>query len=90
MHPTFLYQYVIELQRERENDLLNLTEEQRLIRKTKLVKPPLYIKLPHINLLEMIRAIDGNLFLSKKAVTISSCSEQNYCTSCRSFQTQDC
>jgi len=82
MHPTFLYQYVIELQREREQDLLNLTEEQRLIRKAKLAKNSIYIKLPHINLFKMIQTIGGSKFLPKKEATVSSYSEKNYCSSC--------
>lgn len=83
MHPNLLYQYAIELQHEREKELLNLTEEEYLIRKAKLVKNPIYIKLPHINLLEIIQAFNRNLFLKNKKANGSSHSEQSYCAACK-------
>lgn len=90
MYPNFLYQYALELQREREKELLNLTEEQRLIRRAKLVTNPYRSMLPKINLDASIQTIVRNLFRPKKMAEATSKAERVPCASCESLQQPVC
>jgi len=79
MHPNLLYQYAIELQREREKELLNLTEEEYLIRKAKLVKISNGIKMPNINLNELLQALGKRVFHPGKKDSTVLHAEINCC-----------
>jgi hypothetical protein len=90
MHPSLLNLYSIELQLERERKLLNLTPEERLIRKAKLVTFSSGIKLPNINLYKLVREFGKRISQQKMAATVSFHAEPSCCTSCRPLQNQIC
>ena len=90
MYPNFLYQYAIELQRECEKELLNLTEEERLIRKAKLVTNSNGIKLPHINPYKLLRELGKRIFQPKNEDSITLHTKANCCVSCKPLQNQVC
>ena len=90
MYPNFLYPYALELQLEREKELLNLTEEQRLIHKAKLVTNSYRSMLPKINLDASIQTIVRNLFRPKKMAAATSKVKRVPCPSCESLQQQIC
>ena len=90
MHPNLSNLYAIELQLERERNLLNLTKEERLIRKAKLGKSSNGIMLPNINLSDLLRAFGKRIFQQKKATPVALCSEPIPCASCRPLQNQVC
>lgn len=90
MYPSLLNLYAIELQLEHEKKLLNLTTEERLIRKAKLVTFSRGIKLPNINLYEMVREFSKRTFQQKKAATVSFRTESNCCAICKPLQNQVC
>ena len=90
MHPNLSDLYAIELQLERERNLLNLTEEERLIRKAKLVPISNGILLPNINLFDLLWVFGKRIFQQKRATTVELCSESIPCASCRPLQKQVC
>ena len=87
MHPFMLDRLMIELQREREKELLNLTEEQNWIRRAKPVKNSNSI---NVDLYEMIRTIGRNLSRTRKVATITAKAEVCTCASCGALQQQVC
>ena len=90
MHPNLLSLYAIEFQRERQRNLLNLTPEERLIRKAKREPISNGIKLPNINPFMFLRAFGKRIPRPKKATTVVLCSEPIRCASCGPFQEQVC
>ena len=90
MHPNLSDLYALELQLEREKTLLNLTVEQRLIRKAKLVTNSNSIKLPKINLYELLQAFGKRIFQRKKATNESVQPEPIRRASCVPLQGQVC
>jgi len=90
MYPNLLNLYELELKLERERNLLNLTEEERLIRKAKLVTNTNSIKIPNINLFELLRAFGKRIPPQKKAATVSFHAESNCCVICKPLQNQVC
>ena len=87
MYPNFLYQYALELQREREKELLNLTEEHSLIRKAKPVKNSNNIIK---NLYERLPTMRRNLSRTKKVARVTAKAETCTCASCGALQQQGC
>ena len=90
MHPSLLNLHALELQLERERKLLNLTAEERLIRKAKLVTNLNGIKLPTINLYEFLRAFGKRIFTQEKVATVSCHPDPSCRASCRPLQKQVC
>ena len=90
MYPNFLYQYALELQREREKELLNLAEDERLVRKARLVTNSNSAKLPIVNLYELMRALARNILRPIKVATVTCDAEPSSCASCGSLQGQVC
>ena len=90
MHPDLLNVYAIELQLERERSLLNLTVEERLIRRAKLVPISNGIKLSHINPFKILQEISKRLSPQKRTATISIRSNLSCCVSCGPLQGQVC
>ena len=79
MYLNFLNLYALELQRKHEKELLNLTEEERLIRKAKLVKISNGIKIPMINLNELLQAFGTRIFQPGKKDSTVLHAEINCC-----------
>lgn len=90
MYPNFLYQYALELQREREKELLNLAEDERLVRKAKPVKNSHFTLVPKLNLYKVIQTIGRNLPRTKKMAAVTANAGVCTCTSCESLQQQVC
>ena len=90
MYPNFLYQYALELQREREKELLNLAEDERLVRNANSVKYSPFIRIPMLNLYERIVAIGRNLSQAKNVATVNAKAEPCSCASCGALQKQVC
>ena len=79
MYAKYLYRYAMELQREREKAPLNPNEEERLIRKARLITNLNSTKLPNINLYGLMRELGKRIFqLGKKDSTVLH-TETNCC-----------
>jgi len=79
MHPNLMNLYAIELQLKYERTLLNLTAEERLIRKAKLAKNSGGIIWPAINLQGWLAALGKHMFQRRKADNITLQTEVNCC-----------
>ena len=79
MLTNLLYRHAIEVQHEREKELLNLTEEEYLIRKAKLVKISNGIKIPNINLNELLQAFSKRILQPGKKDSTVLHAETNCC-----------
>ena len=90
MHPNLLDIYALEFRLEHERKLLNLTEEERLIRKAELVTFSSGIKLPNINPYKLVQAFGKRIFQQKKATIVAFHPEPSCRASCRPLQKQIC
>ena len=79
MYLNSLNLYALELQFKHERNLLNLTEEERLIRKAKLVTNSNGIKIPNMNLNELLQAFGTRIFQPRKKDSTVFHAEMNCC-----------
>jgi len=89
MYPNFLYQYAMELWREREKALLNLVEGERLIRKARLMTNSNNTKLPNVNLYGLVQAFGKRIFQLGKEDSTTLHTEVNCCKIYEPLQQQN-
>lgn len=82
MHPNFSDLYALELKLEHEKGLLNLTEEERLIRKAKTVKISGRVSLPRIKLQELLQVFGRRDIQQYRADNIALRTKVHCCSPC--------
>lgn len=82
MHPNFSDLYALELKLDHEKELLNLTEEERLIRKAKTAKISGGVSLPRIKLQELLQVFGRRNIQQNRAANTALRTEADCCSPC--------
>ena len=88
MHPILLDRLMVELQREREKELLNFTSEERLVHNAKLISSLPSLKYLNIERLRSLWILSKRIIGNKYLGSTAFYPESNNCASCRPLQKQ--
>jgi hypothetical protein len=90
MDPYFTDPYTILLKLDQERKMLNLTEEDRLIRTAKIVRFQNWLSFPVVNPKKLLTIINERISLQKKTADLSLQSEMICCAAGTNLNNQPC